>query len=74
MGIRTPTAYNGPMDKNDGFPYSTLFMLMSLDGKISTGSVDERDFDKDLPNVKGVTDGLHQYYVIQTRQVYQKMS
>lgn len=29
-------------------PITTLYMLVSLDGKISTGSSDEFDFDKDL--------------------------
>ncbi|MDQ2845344.1 MAG: dihydrofolate reductase family protein [Actinomycetota bacterium] len=43
-------------------PVVTLFMLMSLDGKISTGSSDERDFDKDLPQIVGVAEGLGQYY------------
>jgi 2,5-diamino-6-(ribosylamino)-4(3H)-pyrimidinone 5'-phosphate reductase len=37
-------------------------MLMSLDGKISTGAVDERDFDKDIPRIPGVAEGLAQYY------------
>lgn len=46
-------------------PYTTLFLLQSLDGKISTGDTDERDFDKDLPNVSGVKEGLHQYYEIE---------
>lgn len=44
---------------------TTLFMLMSLDGKISTGAVDERDVDKDLPTIKGVAEGLQQYYDIE---------
>ncbi len=43
-------------------PVTTLFMLMSLDGKISTGALDERDFDKDLPTIPGVAEGLDQYY------------
>lgn len=43
-------------------PETTLFLLMSVDGKISTGDTDERDFDRDLPNVDGVREGLHQYY------------
>ena len=30
-------------------PTTTLFMLMFLDGKISTGNTDERDVDKDFP-------------------------
>ena len=46
-------------------PITTLFMLMSLDGKISTGSVDELDVDKDFPNISGVREGLHQYYEIE---------
>lgn len=40
-------------------------MLMSVDGKISTGSSDERDFDKDLPEITGVKEGLHQYYKLE---------
>ena len=46
-------------------PITTLFMLMSLDGKISTGVGDERDFDADLPRVEGAREGLHQYYEIE---------
>ncbi|QQR51886.1 dihydrofolate reductase family protein [bacterium] len=46
-------------------PYTTLFLLQSLDGKISTGATDERDFDKDLPQIPGIKDGLHQYYDIE---------
>ncbi len=37
-------------------------MLMSLDGKISTGDTDEMDFDKDLKRIVGVKEGLSQYY------------
>lgn len=40
-------------------------MLTSLDGKISTGSGDDRDFDKDLPNIPGVSEGLSQYYKLE---------
>lgn len=46
-------------------PTTTLFMLMSLDGKISTGSSDLLDFDKDLPKIKGAKEGLHQYYELE---------
>lgn len=46
-------------------PITTLFMLMSVDGKISTGSTDEMDFDKDFPNIVGLKEGLHQYYEIE---------
>ena len=40
-------------------------MLMSVDGKISTGSTDELDLDRDFPKILGVREGLHQYYEIE---------
>jgi len=44
-------------------PITTLFLLQSLDGKISTGPSDNFDVDKDIPNIKGnPSEGLHQYY------------
>ena len=46
-------------------PITTLFMLMSLDGKISTGASDELDVDSDFPTIAGVSEGLHQYYEIE---------
>jgi len=46
-------------------PITTLFMLMSVEGKISTGSSDALDFDRDLPGVAGVGEGLHQYYELE---------
>ena len=46
-------------------PITTLFMLMSVDGKISAGATDELDFDKDLPNIAGAKEGLGQYYDIE---------
>ena len=46
-------------------PITTLFMLMSVDGKISTGATDEFDVDKDFPKIAGVREGLHQYYEIE---------
>ena len=46
-------------------PITTLFMLMSVDGKISTGSTDELDVDKDFPKIEGLKEGLHQYYEIE---------
>ena len=52
-------------------PISTLFMLMSVDGKISTGSTDILDVDKDFPKIKGIKEGLQQYYDIeQTTDLY----
>lgn len=49
------------MDK----PMTTLFMLMSVDGKISPGATDRLDVDKDFPKIEGVKEGLHQYYEIE---------
>ena len=46
-------------------PVTTLFMLMSVDGKISTGATDDLDVDKDFPKITGVSEGLHQYYEIE---------
>lgn len=51
-------------DKMDR-PITTLFMLMSVDGKISTGATDDLDVDKDFPKIKGVNEGLHKYYEIE---------
>ena len=46
-------------------PITTLFMLMSVDGKISTGATDELDVDRDFPKIAGLREGLHQYYEIE---------
>ncbi|PIY80109.1 MAG: deaminase [Candidatus Pacebacteria bacterium CG_4_10_14_0_8_um_filter_42_14] len=46
-------------------PFTTLFLIESLDGKISTGDDDGRDVDVDFPTIKGVKEGLHQYYEIE---------
>lgn len=46
-------------------PFTTLFMIQSLDGKISPGDVDELDVDKDFPRISGVKEGLHQYYELE---------
>ncbi len=52
-------------------PITTLFMLQSLDGKISSGNNDTLDFDEDLCKIDGVKEGLHQYYEIeQTTDFY----
>ncbi len=50
---------------NSNRPKTQLFMLMSLDGKISTGATDLLDFDQDLPKISGVAEGLFQYYDIE---------
>ena len=46
-------------------PITTLFMLESLDGKISSGSSDKLDADKDFCRIDGVKEGLHQYYELE---------
>lgn len=46
-------------------PVTTLYMLMSVDGKISTGASDDLDVDKDFPGIDGLKEGLHQYYEIE---------
>lgn len=43
-------------------PYTTLFLLQSVDGKISTGDNDILDVDKDYKNILGLKEGLQQYY------------
>lgn len=46
-------------------PVTTLFMLESLDGKITSGNSDNLDADKDWCKINGVKEGLHQYYEIE---------
>ena len=46
-------------------PVTTLFMIMSVDGKISPGASDTLDVDKDFPNIEGLKEGLQQYYDIE---------
>lgn len=48
-------------------PITTLFMIESLDGKISTGDVDELDVDKDFSRIAGVKEELHQYYDLEKK-------
>lgn len=56
---------------NENRPITTLFMLMSLDGKINSGDTDELDADRDWCKIKGVKEGLNQYYEIeQTTDLY----
>lgn len=42
-------------------------MLQSLDGKISTGNTDKRDFDKDFLKIEGLNKGLWQYYDLEKK-------
>lgn len=46
-------------------PITTLFLIQSVDGKITTGDVDELDTDLDFRRLHGVKEGLHQYYELE---------
>jgi 2,5-diamino-6-(ribosylamino)-4(3H)-pyrimidinone 5'-phosphate reductase len=48
-------------------PKTTLYMLISVDGKISTGDNDSLDVDQDYPEIGGVREGLHQYYQLEKK-------
>ncbi|MFW9819043.1 MAG: dihydrofolate reductase family protein [Candidatus Thorarchaeota archaeon] len=48
------------MDKKR--PDTTLFLMQSVDGKISTGDVNERDQEIDFPKIEGIKEGNYQYY------------
>lgn len=48
-------------------PITTLFMLESLDGKITSGNSDNLDADNDWCKIDGVKEGLHQYYELETK-------
>jgi 2,5-diamino-6-(ribosylamino)-4(3H)-pyrimidinone 5'-phosphate reductase len=41
---------------------TTLYLLMSVDGKITSGESDNLDSDRDWTRIKGVKEGIHQYY------------
>lgn len=45
---------------------NTLFLIESLDGKISTGDTDNLDVDLDFKRIHGVKEGLRQYYEIES--------
>lgn len=47
-------------------PITTLFMLESLDGKINSGNSDQLDVDRDWKNIVGLSEGLQQYYDIES--------
>lgn len=56
---------------DNGRPETTLFMLSSVDGKISTGLGEHMDMDQDFPYICGIREGLQQYYDIeQTTDLY----
>ena len=43
-------------------PETTLFLITSLDGKISSGDTNNLDIDQDWKRIQGVKEGLQQYY------------
>ena len=52
---------------NSDRPFTTLFLLVSAEGKISTGDADEMDVDQDYPHLLGGKEGLQQYYDLKTK-------
>lgn len=46
-------------------PATTLFMPVSVDGKIRAGTTDEMDVDSNFPQIAGLKEGLNQYYEIE---------
>ncbi len=44
---------------------TTLFLLVSVDGKITSGETDNLDPDRDWKRIKGVKEGLPPYYQLQ---------
>lgn len=53
------------MNKNR--PETTLFMLESLDGKITPGDKDALDVDKNFKTIEGLKEGLQQYYDLEQK-------
>lgn len=48
-------------------PITTVFLIESVDGKISTGDTDSLDVDRDFPKIVGVKEGLLQYYDLEQK-------
>jgi 2,5-diamino-6-(ribosylamino)-4(3H)-pyrimidinone 5'-phosphate reductase len=48
-------------------PITTLFLLQSVDGKITTGDTDALDIEKDFIRIAGVKEGLQQYYDLEQK-------
>lgn len=46
-------------------PITTLFLNMSLDGKISTGDNDSMDTCTNYPYIESLAEGYKQYYAIE---------
>ncbi len=50
---------------NESRVETTLFLLVSVDGKITSGESDDLDSDKDWKRIRGVKEGLRQYYKLE---------
>lgn len=44
---------------------TTLLLLTSVDGKITSGETDNLDSERDWKRIRGVKEGMHQYYEIE---------
>ncbi len=53
---------------------TTLFLLVSVDGKITSGATDNLDSDKDWKRIRGVKEGLHQYYELEASIAIQSLN
>lgn len=53
------------MENQMNRPITTLFLNISLDGKITTGDSDQLDACRDFPRIQGIREGLQQYYDIE---------
>ena len=54
------TAQGNKMENKVTRPITTLFMLSSVDGKISTGATDELDVDKDYPELEKLIQDMYE--------------
>ena len=55
----------GPTSEKASRVETTLFLLMSVDGKITSGESDDLDSDRDWRRIRGVKEGLRQYYQLE---------
>jgi len=53
---------------------TTLFSIISIDGKITTGDLDVLDFEKDFPRIRGIKEGYPQYDGLLTRTDLHQLS
>lgn len=51
-------------------PHTTLFLVQSLDGKISSGWTENRDWDKDIATMPYMKEGMDWYYTEEKNTEY----